>query len=170
MLIPIWYSSKKASRLHPWGFCMAVLHCLQQISLSLKKLKKAFNLWYFKMGEVSAISEWEHVCATFTDLQYFLLPSGCFVTALTKPSHYSEDVIWLVYAEYPSVLPGKSKRCQVPLFLHFEGLQPEILWPTVLQNLGVVYFIFIRKHLDIRGERGVLKQQTSLLPWVFLSN
>lgn len=80
------------------------------------------------MGEVSAVSEWEHVCAAFADLQHFLLPSGRFVTALTKPSHYSVKVIWLVYAEHPSfLLPGKSKRCQVPLFLHFEGLQPEIL-------------------------------------------
>lgn len=36
----------------------------------------------------------------------------------------------------------------------------------VFWNLSVVYFIFVRKHLDIRGERGILKQQTSLLSWL----
>lgn len=38
--------------------------------------------------------------------------------------------------------------------------------PMVFQFPRVVYFICISKHWDVRGERGKLQQQTSLLSWL----
>lgn len=105
------------------------------------------------------------VCATIKEFKYFLFPlfalwqsSQSLHSTLRLGSGCSTQSMPLLFYQ----VNPRSFKCL--FFLILRVWSQRKYRPMVFQVPGVVYFILKRKHWDVRGERGKLKQQTP--PWL----